>query len=254
MATYKKRGYKPKDKREQEVQDMQSTTAEVFNTLDETASKSEKWIEKNHKPLFYGLMLVAAIILGFLGYNKYIAEPAELEASNDLAFPRKYFDEAALAGSGIDSLLNLALEGAEGKYGFLDIATVHSGTKAGNLANYYAGLTYLQLKDYQKAIDHLEDFSSSDEALGPIALGAIGDAFSDIDQAEEALIYYEKAANKKDNEFTTPMFLFKAGSAAMSLKKFDKALSLFNQIKEKYPKSTQGTDIDKYISMVKYVQ
>ena len=114
--------------------------------------------------------------------------------------------------------------------------------------------TYLQLKDYQKAIDHLEDFSSSDEALGPIALGAIGDAFSDIDQAEEALIYYEKAANKKDNEFTTPMFLFKAGSAAMSLKKFDKALSLFNQIKEKYPKSTQGTDIDKYISMVKYVQ
>ena len=40
MATYKKRGYKPKNKaEEQQAEEMQSTTAEVFNTLDETASK-----------------------------------------------------------------------------------------------------------------------------------------------------------------------------------------------------------------------
>ncbi|MFY0604162.1 MAG: tetratricopeptide repeat protein [Flavobacteriaceae bacterium] len=254
MATYKKRGYKPKDKREQEAQDMQSTTAEVFNTLDETASKSEQWIEKNSKPLFYGLTLVAVVILGFLGYNKYIAEPAEIKASDDLAFPRKYYEAASLAGKDVDSLLNLALEGANGKYGFVDIATVHSGTKAGNLANYYAGLTYLQLKDYKNAIKYLDEFSSDDEALGPIATGNIGDAFSDLDQEDKALEYYEKAANKAANEFTTPMYLFKAGTVAMNLKKFDKALSLFTQIKEKYPTSTQGKDIDKYISMVKYVQ
>lgn len=254
MATYKKRGYKPKDKKEQQVQDMQSTTAEVFNTLDETASKSEQWIEKNSKPLFYGLTLIAVVILGFLGYNKFIAEPAEIQASNDLAFPRKYFDEASIAGSGVDSLLTLSLEGANGKYGFLDIISVHGGTKAGNLANYYAGIAYLQLKDYQKAIDHLEDFSSDDEALGPIALGAIGDAFSDLNQENDALTYYEKAANKKDNEYTTPLFLFKAGNVAMNLKQYDKALSLFTKIKEKYSKSDQGNDIDKYISMVKYAQ
>ncbi|MDT7832071.1 tetratricopeptide repeat protein [Flavobacteriaceae bacterium S356] len=254
MATYKKRGYKPKDKKEQQAQDMQSTTAEVFNTLDETASKSEQWIEKNSKPLFYGLTLIAVIILGFLGYNKFIAEPAEIQAANDLAFPRKYFDEASLAGSGVDSLLTLSLDGANGKYGFLDIISEHGGTKAGNLANYYAGMAYLQLKDYQKAIDHLEDFSSDDEALGPIALGAIGDAFSDLNQEQDALTYYEKAANKKDNEYTSPLFLFKAGNVAMNLKQYDKALSLFTKIKENYPKSEQGNDIDKYISMVKYAQ
>ena len=73
---------------------MDSTTAEVFNTLDETASKSEQWIEKNSKPLFYGLVGLVVIFLVFLGYNKYIVEPNELEASNELAFPRKYFDEA----------------------------------------------------------------------------------------------------------------------------------------------------------------
>ena len=50
MATYKKRGYKPKTKEEKEhdIED-QSTTAEVFNTLDESASKTEDWVIANQK-------------------------------------------------------------------------------------------------------------------------------------------------------------------------------------------------------------
>jgi hypothetical protein len=116
MSTYKKRGYKPSNKKEeQQSQESESTTAEVFNTLDETASKSEKWIEKNSKTLLYVLISLVVVFLGFLGYTKYISEPKEQEAANELAFPRKYFDEAATAGSGIDSLLNLGLEGADGK-------------------------------------------------------------------------------------------------------------------------------------------
>ena len=46
MATYKKKGNKVKKGSQAKIED-QSTTAEVFNTLDETASKSEQWIEKN---------------------------------------------------------------------------------------------------------------------------------------------------------------------------------------------------------------
>ncbi|MFC4269452.1 tetratricopeptide repeat protein [Polaribacter marinivivus] len=253
MATYKKRGYKPKNKKEELAQDMDSTTAEVFNTLDETASKSEQWIEKNSKPLFYGLVGLVVIFLVFLGYNKYIVEPNELEASNELAFPRKYFDEASTAGSSnIDSLLTLGLEGADGNYGFVDIAESYSGTDAGNLANYYAGVSYLQLKKYDKAIEYLSKFNSDDEMLGPVALGAIGDAFSDIDQQEDALDYYEKAANKKDNEFTTPLFLYKAGQTAMLLKDYSKAESLFTRIKDNYPNSDQGNNIDKFINAAKY--
>ncbi len=236
MATYKKRGYKPKDNKEQQLaEETQSTTAEVFNTLDETASKSEQWIEKNSKALFIGLIAIVVLVLAVLGYNKYIVEPTEKEASNELAFPRKYFNEAATAaGVNADSLLVLGLEGADGKYGFLDIADSYSGTKAGNIANYYAGVSYLQMKKYDKAIEYLSKFDSDDEMLGSIALGAIGDAFADLDQATEALEYYEKAANKRSNEFTTPLFLFKAAQTAMNLKKFDKAASLFTKIRENY--------------------
>ena len=82
MATYKKKGFKPKDNKSQQSIDMQSTTAEVFNTLDDTASKSEQWIEKNSKPLFYGLVIVIVLILGFLGYNKYVIEPQETAAAD----------------------------------------------------------------------------------------------------------------------------------------------------------------------------
>lgn len=250
MATYKKKASTGKNAAES-VQE-KSTTAEVFNTLDETASKSEQWIEKNSKPLFYGLIVIAALILGYLGYNKYVIEPTEVEASNELAFPRKYFDQANTVSIGIDSLLTLGLEGADGKYGFLDISTTYSGTKAGNLSNYYAGISYLKLKKYDKAIEYLGKFSSDDELLGPTAIGAIGDAFSDIDQPKDALKYYEQAANKKDNEYTAPLFLFKAATTAMNLKEYDKAASLFTKIKLKYPASKQGEAIDKYIKEAEY--
>ncbi|WOC40346.1 tetratricopeptide repeat protein [Polaribacter sp. HL-MS24] len=255
MATYKKKGHKPTDKGDQQrVDESQSTTAEVFNILDDTASKSEQWIEKNSKPLFYGLVIIVVLGLGLLAYNKFVTEPAELAASNELAFPRKYFNDASVAGSSIDSLLNLGLEGADGKYGFVDIAVKFSGTKAGNLANYYAGVSYLQLKEYDKAIEYLEKFNSDDALLGPVALGAMGDAFADINQPEQALEYYTKAANLRDNEFTTPLFLEKAGFIALELKEFAKAESLFSKIKAKYSKSEQGTNVDKYINAAKYAE
>ncbi len=255
MATYKKRGYKPGNKKEENQTDESAyETAGVLNTLDETASKSEQWIEKNSKPLLITLISLVVIFLGYLGYNKFIEEPKEAEAADELAFPRKYFDEAAVAGSGVDSLLNLGLEGADGKYGFVYIAESYSGTNAGNLANYYAGVSYLQLKQYDKAIEFLSKFKSDDEMLGPISLGAIGDAFSDINQPKDALEYYEKAANKKDNEFTTPLYLFKAGQTAMNLKEFKKAEDFFTKIKENYSKSDQGRDIEKFINAAKYAE
>ncbi|EAR12033.1 hypothetical protein PI23P_11887 [Polaribacter irgensii 23-P] len=254
MATYKKK-YKAEGKKEQqEVDESQFETAGVLNTLEETATKSEKWIETNSKPLFSALVGIVVLFLCFLGYTKYVSQPNELEAANELAFPRKFYDQASKAGVGIDSLLMLGLEGADGNYGFLDIAASYSGTSAGNLANYYAGVSYLEMKQYDKAIEYLENFDSEDEMLGPVALGAVGDAFADINQAEQALEYYEKAAKKKNNDFTAPLFLYKAGMTAMQLEEFDKAATLFTKIKENYPTSTEAKDVEKFINAALYAK
>ena len=247
MATYKKKGNKAKSKTDKNQNiGAGSTTAEVFDTLDQTASKTEDWVIKNQKYIFIIIGFVAVVVLGFLGYKEFIAKPAQSEAMNDMFQAQKYFDQA-VNGVEKDSLYTLALNGGEGKYGMLDIISEHSGTPTANLASYYAGMAYLNLKDYKNAVTHLSDFSSDDEALGPIAKGGIGDAFVQLNQLDEALDYYEQAAALRDNEYTTPMYLFKAGTIALQLGKADKALTYFNRIKSDYPSSTEATTIDVFI-------
>ncbi|MFD2824274.1 tol-pal system YbgF family protein [Lacinutrix iliipiscaria] len=249
MATYKKRGYKPKTKEEIEhVAEENSTTAEVFNTLDETASKTEDWVIKNQKYIFVLIAIVAAVVLGYLGYKEFIAKPAQTEAMNDMFQAQKYYNEAIVA-TDKDSLFNLALNGGEGKYGMLDIVSEHSGTPAANLANYYAGMAYLNMKDYKNAVTYLSNFSSNDEdeVFGPIAKGAIGDAFVQLNQKEDALGYYIEAAEMRKNDLTTPMYLYKAGITALDLGKAADALKYFKRIKEDFSSATEAIDIDLFI-------
>ncbi|MDC9721595.1 MAG: tetratricopeptide repeat protein, partial [Urechidicola sp.] len=175
-------------------------------------------------------------------------------AADELAFPKKHFQQASATSVAADSIYLLGLDGTDGKFGFIDIAEQYSGTDAGNMANYYAGISYLKMKNYTEAISYLEKFSSDDEALGPIAKGAIGDAFADLNQQEEALDYYEQAANLRANDFTTPLFLFKAGNTALELGKSDKALGMFEKIQKLYPNSEEAKNIDIYISKAKYAE
>ena len=83
MATYKKRGYKKPTKKEgdlleNEVYEGESTTEEVFNTLNESASKTEEWVASNQKFILGGIGVVVLLVLGFLGYQQFILKPKEL--------------------------------------------------------------------------------------------------------------------------------------------------------------------------------
>ncbi|MDY8137657.1 tetratricopeptide repeat protein [Aquimarina sp. 2201CG5-10] len=256
MATYKKRGYKPKNKAEEvEVIEDQSTTAEVFNTLDEGASKTEEWVAANQKYIFSIVGIIALVVLAYLGYQKFIQEPKEQEASNEMFKAQQYFDNAVNGNSTLrDSLYNLSLNGGEGKYGFLQIIDNYGGTDAANLANYYAGFAYLNMNKYQEAIDYLDKFKSDDEMLGPLAIGGIGDAFSQLDQVGEALGYYEKAANTKTNEFTTPKFLLKAAITAISLDKPEVAIPYLERIKNEFAGSAEANQVDVHLGRAKAMQ
>ncbi|MFD1015911.1 tetratricopeptide repeat protein [Winogradskyella rapida] len=253
MATYKKRGYKPKTKKEKEqeeiIDDSNSTTAEVFNTLDEGASRTEEWAVANQKYILGIVGAIAVVVLGYLGYNNLVVEPQEREAMNEMYTAKKYFDDA-VSGVSSDSLYRMALEGGEGKYGMLDIASEYSGSPAANLANYYAGMAYLNLKDYQNAITYLSDFSSDDKMLSPIAKGGIGDAFMQLEQPSDALGYYEDAFKANDNNFTTPMYLMKAAKVAITLGENDKALTYLERIKTDYSTSTEAKNVDVLIGKV----
>lgn len=240
MATYKKRGYKPKTEKEKvEVVEENSTTAEVFNTLDEGASKAEQWVVKNQNFIIGGIAIIALAVLGYMGYEKYFATPKQQEAMNEMYAAKNYFNDA-VNGVTPDSLYNLALNGGGGKFGMLDIIDEYGGTNAANLANYYAGMSYLNLKQYDEAIKYLNNFSSDDQMLNPISKGAIGDAFAQLNQLPEALEYYEKAIGSSKNKFTTPMYLLKAARVALDLDQNQKALDFLNRIDSEFSDSAEA--------------
>jgi TolA-binding protein len=258
MATYKKRGYKqpkPKNEAEQdELHEGESTTAEVFNTLDEGANKTEAWVEKNQKGILIVVGVVAVAVLGYLGFQQWVQGPKETEAMNEMFQAQQFFEQALGNETVSDSLYDLSLNGGRGKYGFLEIIDNYGSTAAANLSEYYAGMAYLNTNKYQEAIDHLDNFKSDDEMLAPLAKGAIGDAFAQLDQKEEALKYYEEAANMRSNEVTTPRFLLKAGISALNLGKTDVALKHFETLENQYPNSDEATKAIPYRGKVEAMQ
>ena len=256
MATYNKRGYKaPKEKEVKEegveaviIDEKDSTTAEVFSKLDETATITEDFVAKNQKVII-GLVAVAALVtIGYLAYQRFIAAPKEDEAANEMFVAQQNFQKAT-DGVASDSLYKLSLNGSEGKFGFLKIADEYSGTDAGNLANYYAGIAYLNTGKYTEAIDYLNKFKSDDIVLSALAKGAIGDAYSQKNQPKEALENYVKAAGSNKNDFTTPRFLLKAGKTALALGNKADALKYFTDIKENYEATPESASVDVLIGL-----
>ena len=255
MATYSKRGYKaPKEKEVKEVveevkiDEKDSATAGVFSKLDETASKTEDWVAKNQKIIIGLVAGVALVTVGYLAFQKFVATPKEDEAANEMFIAQQNFQKAT-DGVASDSLYKLSLNGSEGKFGFVKIADEYSGTDAGNLANYYAGIAYLNTGKYDEAIDYLGKFSSEDIILSALSKGAIGDAYSQKNQPKEALENYIKAAESSKNDFTTPRFLMKAGKVALTLGNKEEALKYFTDIKENFDATPEAASVDVLIGL-----
>jgi tetratricopeptide (TPR) repeat protein len=258
MATYNKRGYKPaKEKEVNEVNEItedisvlekNSKTAEVFSALDATASKTEDFVAKNQKIIIGVVGAIALLTVGYLGYQKFVALPKQEEAANEMFIAQQNFQKAT-DGVASDSLYKLSLNGSEGKFGFIKIADEYSGTDAGNLANYYAGVAYLNTGKYTEAIEYLGKFKSDDIVLSALAKGAIGDAYSQKNQPKEALENYIKAAQSDKNDFTTPRFLLKAGKIALTLGNKEEALKYFTDIKDNFDASPEAATIDALIGL-----
>ena len=220
-------------------------TEEQLAAVEETLSRTEQWIEGNSKPLSTAVFAIVGVIALYLGYGKFYAEPLNEEAHAEMFMAEKYFET--------DSF-NLALNG-DGQYlGFIDIASDYSGTSAGNLANYYAGICHLNLGDNESAIDLLSSFNANDEIVSSIAFGGIGDAYMNLGDSDKAISFYEKAAKNSNNKFTTPIYLKKAALAHESNGDYNDALKHYEKIKAEYGETREAADIDKYITRASLMQ
>ncbi len=252
MATYKKRGTKKKKINKDDLSYLakESTTAEVFTSLDEGANKIEKFLEKNQKWIFSGLFAVIVLIAGYMWYDSNVIQPKEQKAIDEMVTAQKYFDMAMndVDEKKMNEDFEKALNGADGKYGFKQIESKYGNTKAGNLAHYYLGTIYYKQGNFKDAVSELSKFKADDDVLQPAAFGMIGDAFMQLEQPKDALEYYEKAANYAKNEFTTPRYLLKAGQVALELRNKDKAKKYFERIKEEFKNSNEARNIEVFLA------
>lgn len=212
---------------------------DVIVDVQEVYSKTENFIETNKMTLSIVLGAIVLIIGAFAFYFKVYLPPIESEAQENMFWAEKYFEQ--------DSL-NLAINGDKINLGFIEIIEDYSGTKAANLAHYYLGISYRNLGKFEDAIYELKEFNAEDVMLSAIALGAIGDCYSELNELEKAADYYEKAASKNANNVTTPIYLFKAGVTLEAINNYSKAVEHYTKIKKEYASSNEGRNIDKYIA------
>ena len=214
-------------------------TEERIVAVEEAFSKTEQFIEKYQQIILVVIGVLVVIVLGYFGFKRFYLAPKEKDAQSQMFMAEKYFEQ--------DSLKK-ALNG-DGQYlGFLAIIDEFGMTKSANLSHYYAGICYLKLGQFDKALEQLNKFSAKDQLVGPMAKGAMGDANMELKQVQKAADLYMDAAEMKKNEFTSPLFLMKSAMAYEELGNFEKALTIYKRIKSDFPRSYEGREIDKYVS------
>ena len=182
---------------------------------------------------------MVVVVCGYVGYKNFIAEPAELKASEAIFKGEQYFGaanyEAALNGDSI------------GFAGFASLSKEHSGTKAGNLATAYAGICCAQLGKYEEATTYLNNFSADDQLVSPAVMATMGNCYAQLGQLDKAASALIKAADKANSLALSPLYLVQAGQILEKLGKNAEAVEAYKLVKSKYANSWQAMDIDKYI-------
>ena len=212
---------------------MANKTEQVLEAT-ENINNREAFFMKYKKAILIAVAAIIVVIAGVFLYISQISGPREEKASTALSKGQTYFNnemfEQAVNGDGA------------GFVGFAKLADEYSGTKAGNLANLYAGLCYANLGKWAEAQKSLDAFSTEgDQMISPASQAALGDAYAHLNQLDKAV--------DDTNNSLSPIFLIKAGEVLESQGKKDEALKIYQDIKKKYVNSmlVQSAEIDKYI-------
>ncbi len=211
----------------------------------------EVFYEKNKKAVTYGGGAILAIVVLFSFYKFYWLPGQEKEANNEAFFAQTYFEKDSFLVALNGGLNVQTADGPKTMMGFNEIADNFGATKTGNLANYYAGICLLRTGKFAEAIEALGKFNGKDEMVAPVATGAIGDANMELNNIDEAIKFYLKAAEQSNNDFTTPIYLKKAAFAYEQKANYTEALATYERLKNEFAKSSEAREVDKYIARVK---
>jgi tetratricopeptide (TPR) repeat protein len=218
--------------------------------VNETVSKTDQFFRENKKTIYGVLIALLVIGLAIVGYYKLSYQPKAKEAARQM-----YPAEASFRSGEYD----LALNGDGNVLGFSQILEDY-GAKGGKDIYLYAGLCEYNLGNYQQAVDYLKSYKGKEPLMKARCLAGIADAYTGLEDYNEALNYYQKALAVTENlneDFVNVFnatYMLKAGVACEEIGDKAKALEFYKTIKDRYPQSIEGYDIDKYISRIESQQ
>ncbi len=208
--------------------------------LGEVYTRTELFLDRNKKAITIGVVAILVVVGGLLAYRQFVAKPQAARASEMMWKAEYYFE--------VDSF-NLALNGDDQWPGFLEIADRYGSTPSGDLAHYYIATIHMQQGEYEAAIQHYQEADLDDDVLRVMAVGNIGDALVELGRPQEAVKQFEKAAGMVTNEFTTPMYLMKAGILQQQLGNTGAAQKHFERVANEFPTSADANQARKYAGL-----
>lgn len=231
-----------------------TTTSTDLDQTTTTHHRPEGFWETYSKAIIVGGLVVIGLIAGWYAYQEFVKKPNEQKGNEMIFAAESLFDKmASVTGFNKDSSIFVLNGNSQaGITGVLKVIKEYGSTEAGNRARYIAGATYLHLKEFPKAVEHLKDFDADGaHQVESKAYLMLGHAYSEQNKTGEALTNYKKAAdvNKKD-DLTTADALLIAASYADAINKKEDAVDLYTRLKNDHPTSAavKSGDVDKYLA------
>jgi len=209
----------------------------------EAVDRAKDFWSRYNRPITMAALAVILLGGGYLAYKNFVQKPNEQKAAEAIFKAEEYYR--------VDSF-RLALNGDGVNQGFVKLADKYSGTKAGNLAKFYAGASYLQVGDAGNAVKYLSDFETDAKQIQARAYKLLGDAYAEQGKNKEALNSYKKAAHhfEKDEANASDYLFMAAYFAARVVNDQKEAVSLFKELKQKFPRTERGFEADKYLAQL----
>jgi tetratricopeptide (TPR) repeat protein len=219
-----------------ELNETEQTESSGPSSVSLFVDRIKAWINTQNKTLVYGVSAVVLLLVGVISYQFLYKMPLEKRGLVAIIQTQQDFDN--------DSFNAVIKKGPA-------LADEFSGTKAGHLAAYMTGASYLYKGDVKKAIEFLEEVSFSDKIMKPQAIGLLGDAHIENKDLDAGLKYYNKAISASENEFSKLWWSKKAARVHEKKNEWSNALDIYTSLKEEFPESEELVEIEKYIARAK---
>ncbi|MES2108501.1 MAG: tetratricopeptide repeat protein [Bacteroidota bacterium] len=219
---------------------MSKTQENTKTTVPEkSVGATGNFVRDNQKSLVFIVGAILVMIIAYVAYQKLYIAPLEQKAIDQMHVAQDFWAKKDW---------DKAIKGDAGYPGFQKIIDNYGNTKSANLAYFYLGTAYLNKGEFQKAIDNLTNYRGNDSMVAAEALGGTADAYVELKDYDKASTYFQKAADKANNKFLSPLYLKKLGLVYEAQNNFKSADDTYKKIKSDYPESAEARDIDEFIA------